>query len=340
MDLKPVPRGDTMSFLRNSVFALAAVAATPTLADLTLYSGRGETLVAPIIERFTAETGIDVSVRYGGTAELAILLQEEGENSPADLFWAQDVAALGIVKPLFGEMPAETLEKVESVYRDADGRWIGISGRSRVVIYSPERVEDAELPATLADLTDERFRGRMAMAPTNGSFIAHVAALREATSDEYALEWLQGLAAIDPVIVSNNTAGYQAIADGEADIMLTNNYYLGRFLAADADFPVAQTTFEAGDLGNLMMVAGIGVLETSAHTDEAVAFVNFLLGQTAQQYFTGNVYEFPVTGEGIVPVLGRGLTYQQATEAAPEFDLNLIVDMEGTLELIRESGLL
>lgn len=329
-----------MSFLRNSVFALAAIAATPTLADLTLYSGRGETLVAPIIERFTAETGINVSVRYGGTAELAILLQEEGENSPADLFWAQDVAALGIIKPLFAEMPAETLEKVEPVYRDADGRWIGVSGRSRVLIYSPERVEDSELPATLVDLIDERFTGRMALAPTNGSFIAHVAALREATSDEYALEWLQGLAALDPIIVRNNTAGYQAIADGEADIMLTNNYYLGRFLAADADFPVAQTTFEAGDLGNLMMVAGVGVLETSARTEEAVAFVNFLLGQTAQQYFTGNVYEFPVTGEGIVPVLGRGLTFQQATEAAPEFDLNLIVDMEGTLELIRESGLL
>lgn len=340
MDLKPDPMGETMNFLRNSVVALTAFAATPMLADVTLYSGRGETLVAPIIERFTAETGINVNVRYGGTAELAILLEEEGDRSPADLFWAQDVAALGVIKPLFAEMPDETLERVDSVYRDADGRWIGISGRSRAVIYSPERVEEGELPATLADLTDERFTGRMALAPTNGSFIAHVAALREATSDEYALEWLQGLAAIEPVIVSNNTAGYQAIADGEADIMLTNNYYLGRFLASDPDFPVAQTTFEAGDIGNLMMVAGIGVLESSENKDDAVAFVDFLLGQTAQQYFTGNVYEFPVTGEGIVPVQGRGLTYQQATDAAPEFDLNLIVDMEGTLELIRESGLI
>jgi len=340
MDLKHDPMGETMTFLRNSVFALAAFAATPTLADLTLYSGRGETLVAPIIERFTAETGINVAVRYGGTAELTILLQEEGDRTPADLFWAQDVTALGMIKPMFAEMPSETLEKVESVYRDADGRWIGISGRSRLVIYSPERLEEAELPTTMAELTDERFRGRMALAPTNGSFVAHVAALREATSDEFTLEWLQGLAANDPVIVSNNTAGYQAIADGEADLMLTNNYYLGRFLAADADFPVAQTTFEAGDLGNLMMVAGIGVMEGSANKEEAVAFVNFLLGQTAQQYFTGNVYEFPVTGEGIVPVQGRGLTFQEATEAAPEFDLNLIVDMEGTLELIRESGLI
>jgi len=329
-----------MKTLRTALFALAIATPLPALADLTLYSGRGETLVNPIIERFTAATGINVRVRYGGTAELAILLQEEGDRSPADLFWAQDVAALGAIKPLFAEMPETVLELVAPVYRDADGRWIATSGRSRLLAYSPERVSEGDLPATMAEMTDERFRGRMALAPTNGSFIAHVAALRVAAGDEIALEWLQGLAANAPVMVRNNTAGYQAIADGEADIFLTNNYYLGRFLASDANFPVAQTTFEAGDLGNLMMVAGIGVLATSDHTDEAVAFVEFLLGETAQQYFTGSVYEFPVTGAGIVPVAGRGLSFAQATEAAPDFDLNLIQDMEGTLALIREAGLL
>lgn len=329
-----------MSFLRTSVFALTAFAATPSLADLTLYSSRGETLVAPIIERFTAETGIDVAVRYGGTAELTILLQEEGDATPADLFWAQDVTALGTLKPSFAKMPAETLDKVTPTYRDADGRWIGTSGRARLVAYSPDRMSADELPATMAEMADERFQGRTAIAPTNGSFVAHVAALRVATSDEFTLDWLTGLAANDPVIVRNNTAGYQAIADGEADIFMTNNYYLGRFLASDPEFPVAQTTFKPGDLGNLMMVAGIGVLAESTQTDDAVDFVNFLLGETAQQFFTGNVYEFPVTGAGIVPVQGRGLSFDEATAAAPEFDLNLITDMEGTLELIRESGLL
>jgi len=180
----------------------------------------------------------------------------------------------------------------------------------------------------------------MALAPTNGSFVAHVNALRVAEGDEFTLEWLQGLAANDPVIVRNNTAGYQAIADGEADIMLTNNYYLGRFLASDADFPVAQATFTEGDIGNLMMTAGIGVLATSDHADEAVQFIDFLLGPVAQQYFTGNVYEFPVSGSGIVPVAGMGVTFDQAVAAAPEFDLNTLTDLEGTLELIREAGLI
>lgn len=330
-----------MNILKPTVLALAALAATPLTAEqITLYSGRGEPLVAPIIATFTEQTGIEVNVRYGGTAELAILLQEEGDRSPADLFWAQDVAALGTIKPMFAELPQATLDRVEAIHRDAGGRWIGTSGRARLVIYSPERVEADELPVTMAELTDERFRGRMALAPTNGSFIAHVTALREAAGDDFALEWLKGLAAIDPVIVRNNTAGHQAIADGEADIMLTNNYYLGRFLASDADFPVAQATFEAGDLGNLMMVAGIGVLESSENKEAATAFIDFLLGEVAQQYFTGNVYEFPVSGIGIVPVSGMGVSYSEANAAAPDFDLNRIVDMEGTLELIREAGLI
>jgi iron(III) transport system substrate-binding protein len=330
-----------MTLFRTSLLALAAFAATPlTAQQITLYSGRGETLVAPIIDTFTQETGIQVNVRYGGTAELAILLQEEGDASPADLFWAQDVAALGTIKPMFAPLPDATLDRVADIYRDAEGRWIGTSGRSRLLAYSPERLSEDELPRTIAEMTDERFRGRMALSPTNGSFIAHVAALRITEGDEAAQEWLNGIAALDPVIVRNNTAGYQAIADGEADLFLTNNYYLGRFLASDPDYPVAQALFEPGDLGNLMMTAGIGVLESSDSHDHAVAFIDFLLGQAAQQYFTGNVYEFPVSGSGIVPVSGMGVSYSEASEAAPEFDLNLIVDMEGTLDLIREAGLI
>ncbi|SDW18151.1 extracellular solute-binding protein [Roseicitreum antarcticum] len=330
-----------MTVLRTSVLALSTLAATPLAADVTLYSGRGETLVAPIIAAFTADTGIEVNVRYAGTAELAILLQEEGDASPADVYWAQDVAALGAVKGQFADLPAETLEKVDAVYRDADGKWIGTSGRARVVAYSPERLSAEELPATMTDMTDPMYKGRIALPPTNGSFVAHVAALRVATSDEAALEWLQGIAANEPIIVRNNTAAYQAIADGEADIAMTNNYYLGRFLAADAEFPVAQTSFsEAGDIGNLMMPAGVGVLESSDNKEESIAFINYLLSDGAQQYFTGNVYEYPVTGVGIVPVAGMGQSFSDAVAAAPEFDVNSLTDLEGTIALIREAGLL
>ncbi len=331
-----------MNILKPTLLALAALAATPLAAqDLTLYSGRGEALVAPIIAAFEAETGIKVNVRYGGTSELAILLQEEGANSPADLYWAQDVGALGAVAGQMSALPAETLDKVPAVYRDTDGRWIGISGRVRLIAHNTS-VDPASLPKTLADMADPAFKGRFALAPTNGSFQAHVTALRVAAGDEFALEWLQGVVANEPVIVSNNTAGYQAVADGEADFFWTNNYYLGRFLTANADFPVAHAHFEPGDIGNLMMTAAIGVLETSDNKDAAATFVNYLLSPSAQQYFMGSVYEFPVTGTAIVPAAfsGKLMPYETAVEVAPEFDLNALGDLEGTLDLLREAGLI
>lgn len=302
---------------------------------LTLYSGRGEPLVAPLIDAFTRETGIKVNVRYANTAELANLLQEEGGQSPACVFWAQDVAALGATKPLFTTLPAAITDPVLPVYRDRDGKWTGISGRARLIIYSPERLSEADLPATMADLADPKYRGRLAVAPTNGSFIAHVAALRKTAGDAAAEAWLQGIAANDPVIVRNNTAQHQAIADGEADIASTNNYYLGQFKARDADYPVAQAQFQAGDIGNLMMVAGAGILESCNNKPAAERFLAFLTGPSAQQYFMGNVYEYPVTAQpAIVPAGAAGINYTTAAANAPDVDLNDLTDMQGTLALI------
>jgi len=330
-----------MKTLKATVLALAAMAATPLSAQqITLYSGRGEPLVAPIIAAFTAETGIRVNVRYAGTAELAILLQEEGDRTPADLFWAQDAAALGAVADLFQPLPQETLDKVPAAYRDNEGRWIATSGRGRVLAYSTERLGEDERPATMADLVDPKYRGRIALAPTNGSFLAHVTALRVVEGDAAALEWLQGIAANEPVMVRNNTAAIQAIGDGEADLAVTNNYYLVRFKRAAADFPVNQMLFPTeGDIGNLLLVAGMGVLAASDHSEEAVAFIDFLLSDAAQQFFSGEVAEFPVTGR-VIPTRVDDISLEDVVRMAPEVDLNTIGDLEGTLELVREAGLL
>jgi len=329
-----------MKPFRTALIATIALAAPlPALADITLYSGRGEALVAPIIAAFTAETGINVNVRYAGTAELAILLQEEGDASPADLFWAQDAAALGAVAGSFAALPEELVGSVPAAYRDSENRWVATSGRGRVLAYSTERVTAEELPATMAGLTAPEWEGRVALAPTNGSFVAHVAAMRVTLGDEATAEWLEAFKANNPVIVRNNTAILQAIADGEADIGVVNNYYLSRQLARDANFPVNQTLFATqGDIGNLLLVAGIGVLGTSDHTDEAQAFVSFLLSPVAQQYFTGEVAEFPVV-PGII-VSRQDINLDDVIRAAPAVDLNTIGDLEGTLEMLREAGLI
>ena len=329
-----------MNAFRNTLIAVIAMTAPlPALADLTLYSGRGESLVAPIIAAFTAESGINVNVRYAGTAELAILLQEEGAASPADLFWAQDAAALGAVADSFAPLPDDLVSAVPAIYRDAANRWVATSGRGRVLAYSTERIDPAELPATMAALSDEAWSGRVAVAPTNGSFVAHIAAMRVVLGDQTTREWLDALVANQPVIVRNNTAILQAIADGEADIGVVNNYYLSRQLARDAEFPVNQTLFATeGDIGNLLLVAGIGMLATSDHSDEAQAFIRFLLSPAAQQYFTGEVAEFPVIPGTIVT--RQDINLDDVIQAAPAVDLNAIGDLEGTLEMLRQAGLI
>lgn len=307
-------------------------------ADLTVYSGRGEAFVAPVIAMFESESGLDVEVRYAGTAELAALLQEEGANSPADLFWAQDGGALGATQQLFAAMPAGVGEALPAQFKSADNRWIGTSARARVLAYSPERAPEDTLPDSVLDLTGETWKGRVGWAPTNGSFQAFVTALRVKEGEEAAKSWVDGMVANDAKVYRNNVALVQAIADGEIDVALTNNYYLGRFKGRDAEFPVEQRFFADGDIGNLLNVAGVGVLETSDSKEAAERFAAFLLTPAVQQYFTSSGNEYPVIA-GVIPnaTLASVATVE---EAAPEVPLDELSDLEGTLNLLRSANLL
>ena len=311
---------------------------------LTLYSGRGESLVEPLIEQFEQETGITVNVRYGGTSELAVLLSEEGNRTPADLFWAQDAGALGALaqQGLLAQLPARYAEGSLPIYRSTTERWVAASGRARVLAYSPQRLDKSEYPASVFDLTDERYRGRISWAPTNGSFQAFVTAMRVEYGDEVTLQWLQDMAANDTQAYRNNTTQIEALAAGEVDAALVNNYYLLRFLAQDADYPVAQRFFAADDIGNLVNIAGIAITVRSGADSPARSnaerFIDFLLSEHAQQYFTDTVYEYPVV-EGIEqnPSLESLPTLLQA---APTIDLDALSDLDGTLSLLRQAGVL
>jgi iron(III) transport system substrate-binding protein len=328
-----------MKTLRTALFALAIAAPLPALADLTLYSGRGEPLVAPIIAAFTAETGINVNVRYGGTSELAILLQEEGAASPADVFWSQDPGALGAIAGLMTQMPASVTDRVPAAYRDSEGRWVATSGRGRLMARSTERVADDAIPASIMDLTAPEWNGRVVWAPTNGSLHAHITAMRATLGDDATRAWLEGIRDNNPIAVRNNTAIVQSILDGEGDIGLTNNYYISRARARAADAPVSQELFAPGDIGNLLLVAAVGVLDSSAHKDEAVRFVEFLLSSAAQQFFVSETQEFEVV-PGAAIQAGRMLALDEVTAKAPAIDLNGLSDLEGTLQMLRDLGIL
>ena len=324
--------------LAGCVALFMSVPASALADEVTVYSGRGEALIGPVIAQFERESGIKVNVRYAGTAELATLLQEEGEQSPADVFWAQDGGALGAIAPLFADLPAEVNEGVAPAFRNVTTKWAPTSGRSRTLVYSTERVQEADLPATIADLTNEKYKGRVAWAPTNGSFQAFVTAFRVAHGNDAAKAWLEGMIANDAKVYRNNGTQLEAIANGEVDFGLVNNYYLGRYIARDAEFPVAQTHFVAGDIGNLLNVAGAGIVAASDNQENARKFIDYLLSPTAQQYITLEGNEYPVI-PGIIanPTLE---SFETVTEISPSVDIDQISDLEGTLELLREVGLL
>ncbi len=317
-------------------------AAAPFRAEegaLVIYSGRQEGLVGPVIEQFEKETGIDAQVRYGDTAELAATIVEEGENSPADVFFAQDPGALGAVADAgaFKELPQETLARVPEEYRSPDNLWVGTSGRARVVAYNTEALQEEALPPSIFDFTAPEWKGRIGWAPTNGSFQAFVTALRAIEGEDRAREWLEGIQANEPVVYPDNSTTLDAVASGEVEVGFVNHYYLYRALDEQGEgFGARNYYLKNGDPGALVIVAGTGILNTADNPDEAQRFVDYLLAEQAQQYFADETYEYPMvegiqTPEGLVPL--REIE-------TPEVDLGDLDDLQGTLELLRETGVL
>ncbi|HMP42614.1 MAG TPA: iron ABC transporter substrate-binding protein, partial [Roseiflexaceae bacterium] len=324
--------------------AAPAVPAEPTAApatpgELVVYSGRGESLVGPLIEQFSNDTGIKVSVRYGDTAEMAALILEEGNNSPADVYYGQDAGALGALAAAdrLTPLPAETLNLVETRFRSPEGLWIGTSGRARVAVYNTTNLTEADLPASIDGFTDPKWKGRIGWAPTNGSFQAFITAYRVVKGEEAARAWLDGMQANEPKVYENNTSIVQAAADGEIDVGLVNHYYLYRFLTEQGtEFAARNYYLRDGDVGALVNIAGVGILNTSKNRSTAEIFVNYLLSPKAQQYFSDNTYEYPlIPGIQVNPIL---TPLDQI--ATPQIDLSTLEDLEGTLMLLQDTGVL
>jgi iron(III) transport system substrate-binding protein len=301
---------------------------------LVLYSGRSEELIQPLIEMFTAETGIKVEVRYAGSAELAAQILEEGENSPADVFFAQDAGALGAVSKgtLFEFVPTETLAKVDRIYSDIEGYWVGVSGRARILTYNPAKV--TELPKSVFELAEPKWKGRIAIAPTNASFQAFVTAMRVLEGDELTSLWLGALKE-NAVIFEKNGAILDAVDAGQVDAGLINHYYwYAKAKEVGVENMNAQlAAFTPGDLGNMVNVAGAGIVNDNTASR---AFLDFLLSAKAQTYFAEQTAEYPlIPGISIT----EGLTPLSEIKS-PDIDLSDLDSLGQTLELIRAAGLL
>lgn len=320
----------------------AATTETETAAaggTLTVYSGRNEELVGPLLEQFKQDTGIDVQIKYGDTAELAATILEEGANTPADVFFAQDAGALGALtqEGRLQTLSDDLLNRVDERFRADNGEWVGVSGRARVVIFNTATYTDTDLPESIFGFTDPKFKGRIGWAPTNGSFQSFVTALRVLEGEERAREWLEGIQANEPKVYENNTAVVQAAAAGEIDVGFVNHYYLFRQLAEQGqDFGARNYYLKNGDPGALINVAGAGILKESKNQAAAEQFINYLLSESAQQYFADETYEYPLI-EGVqaneaLPALSEIQT--------PDLDLSQLKDLQGTVQLLQDLGIL
>ena len=307
---------------------------------LVLYSGLSESLVGPIIQQFTKATGIEVEVKYGKTGAIAATLLEEGKNSPADVFFAQDPGGLGAVakNDQLTTLSPKILDKVPDWAKSDKGLWVGISGRARVVVYSTTNgISPSELPTSILEFTNPKWNGRIGWPPTNGSFQAMVTAMRVELGETKTKEWLEGIKSNNPKVYPKNTPTVAAAAAGEIDVGFVNHYYLHRFIAEEGEeFGARNHHLSSAGPGSLMMVAGAGILSTAKNQANAEKFLNFMLSKVAQQYFTESTYEYPV----IEGVKANPLLTPIDNINKPKIDMAALEDLAGTQKMLRDVGLL
>jgi iron(III) transport system substrate-binding protein len=306
---------------------------------LTIYSGREESLVEPILEQFADESGIEIDVRYGDSVDLALLIAEEGASTPADIFFSQSPGAVGFLESedMLAPLDGSVLGKVDPSFESREGDWVGITARQRVLVYNREMISEPDLPDSVFDLTDERYAGEVGLAPTNASFQDFVTAMRLVEGDEAARGWLQAMADNGNPTYADNSSIVAAVGRGEIPMGLVNHYYNYRALEEDPDAPSRNHTFPASDIGSLMIASTVSVLGSSDHKEEAAEFVDFLLSRDAQEFFSEETFEYPLV---------RGA---QASDVLPPFDSLEAVDFDidrlggdlrSTADMIADSGLL
>ncbi len=321
------------------VIALVATGCGASESDgpLVIYSGRSEELVAPLIDRFTEKTGVAVEVRYGDSTELAATLLAEGSSTDADVFFAQDPASLGAVDDLLRRLPQDLLDRVPEAFRDIEGRWLGVSGRVRVMIYNPALVDDSDLPGSVFDLADPKWAGQIAIAPTNGSFQAFVAAMILSSGEDKTLAWLQAIAANQPIDFPGNSPIVEAVDAGDVSLGLVNHYYLLRLQEERGGSVARNHFFSDGDIGGLVMPAGAGILTGTNVPDGARQFLEFLLSPESQKYFSETTFEYPLLegseASAELPPL--------SSLTAPTIDLSELAGLlDRATDLVTEAGLL
>lgn len=296
--------------------------------------------MGPLIERFEQETGIETQVRYGNSAEMGAALLEEGEGTPADLFYSQEVGAVGVLDSagLLSPLPSDLVEKVDQRFRPRNGsNWVGVTGRSRVLVVNPDLISD--MPESIEEVADPKYKSQVAWAPSNASFQAFITAFRVSQGEQAASDWLDAMIANDAQLYDNNVDILEAVNSGEMGIGLINHYYWAR-MANEVGGPEnmgAELVFLTGDdPGALVNATAVAITKGGADNPAALRFVEFLLSEEGQTYFEEETKEYPLVAGVPSPAGVPPLEDLQG----PALDLTDLESLETTIALLTDKGLL
>jgi iron(III) transport system substrate-binding protein len=303
--------------------------------ELVVYSGRKEVAVKPIVEAFQKKTGIPVKFKTGTTTGLAHALIQERARPRADVFIATEVGVMEILAKN-GVLDAYVSPAAKDLLpgsRDQGDLWNGISSRARVIIYNKNLVPDKDVPRSVFQLTDPKWKGKIAIAGTQErTTLSWVSSLIAVKGAEFAKDYLKRLYANGLKILPDNADVRQGVGRGEFAIGLTNspNY----FLARKANYPVGVVYPDQsdGEVGTLLNLNAIALVKGAQHRGAARRFIDFVLSPAGQRILIDGAYEIPLRPDiiDLVPLTGfrrTPVTEEQLAELA-----------EPTLKLLAEIG--
>ena len=286
----------------RTLLLTACLAATPALAvDVNIYSYNQSERLQPLLDAFTAATGIDVNIVYVDTG-LVNRLQIEGKRSPADIVMTVDISRLaemaegGVLQPV--EIPAVD-EAIPPEFRDPAHRWFAVSMRARVVYSAKDRVSPGEV-TTYEDLADPKWKGRICSRSGLSDYnLALTAAMIAHHGADYTRTWLEGVKAnLARKPVGNDTEQAKAVASGLCDVALGNTYYIGQMMADPDLAPAAEAVrldflrFQHG--GTHVNVGGLGMTLAAPNRDNAIRLMEFLVSPEGQKIYGEINNEYPL----------------------------------------------
>lgn len=304
--------------------------------SLTLYNGQHESTGIAIAKAFTEKTGIEVKIRKGGSGQLASQIAAEGNRTPADIIYTEESPPLAKLSNdgLLAALDASTLALVDKDFADVEGRWVGITARTRVLAYNPKLISEQALPSSVLELAEPQWEGKVGFVPTSGAFQEQVVAVLKLNGREAAEDWLTGLKAFGKVY-TNNVVAMKAVEKGEIASALINNYYWFALSKEKSQLNSKLHYFMNGDAGGLVTVSGAAILAATQHPKEAQQFIAFMLSEEGQRVILSESPEYPVrTGMLPDPALKPFAELQP-----PKLNAADIGEAREALELSRDAGL-